>query len=74
MSKKLLNVLLSLTMVVAMIPSMSMVVFAKTTYGVCVAGTQITDGNKDNVLNDGTVSYNPSTNTLTLNGIKFTKD
>ena len=36
-------------------------------YDVYVAGTQVTNLNQDNVLKDGTVSYDPETNTLTLN-------
>ena len=37
------------------------------TYELWIAGTQVTSANKDDVLGDGTVSYNPETNTLTLN-------
>lgn len=42
-------------------------------YGLWIAGTQVTSDNADNVLsgddaNNGKVSYNPDTNTLTLNG------
>jgi hypothetical protein len=37
------------------------------TYDLYVAGTQVTDKNKADVLGDGTVSYDPETNTLTLN-------
>jgi hypothetical protein len=42
-------------------------------YDVWVAGTQVTSLNKDNVLNDSqpTVSYNPSTQTLTLKDAVF---
>ena len=42
-------------------------------YDVWVAGTQVTSFNKDNVLNDSqpTVSYNPSTQTLTLKDAVF---
>ena len=46
-----------------------------TTYSVYVKGTQVTSANKDNVLgNDGTptVTYEPNTNVLTLNGVAIT--
>ena len=36
-------------------------------YDLQISGTQVTDNNADNVLNDGTVAYDPNTNTLTLN-------
>jgi len=36
-------------------------------YNIYIAGTQVTDDNKDDVLGNGTVSYNPSTHTLLLN-------
>ncbi|WP_273446729.1 GDSL-type esterase/lipase family protein [Thermophilibacter provencensis] len=37
------------------------------TYDVWVAGTQVSDDNAGDVLGDGTVSYDPASNTLTLN-------
>ena len=49
-------------------------------YGITIAdkdesgatvGVLITEENYTNVLGDGTVSYDPSTNTLTLNGYKY---
>lgn len=36
-------------------------------YGIWVGGTQVTSTNKENVLGDGTISYNAQTNTLILN-------
>lgn len=36
-------------------------------YPVELAGITVTDGNKDDILGDGKASYEPSTNTLTLN-------
>jgi surface protein len=38
------------------------------TYNLWIAGTQVTSANMNNVLGDGTVSYDLSTNTLTLTG------
>ncbi len=42
------------------------------TYELWVKGTQVTDANKDNVLGDGKVSYNSTTNTLTLYSVTIT--
>lgn len=37
-------------------------------YGIAVAGIKVTNHNMEDVLGDGTVSYDPETLTLTLNG------
>ena len=42
-------------------------------YNIIVENRMITDGNADDVLGDGTVSYNKSNNTLTLNEAKLTQ-
>ncbi len=47
---------------------------APTPYGVYVAGTEVTSANAEDVLGNGKVSYNPATNTLTLNGAQITHD
>ena len=36
-------------------------------YSLTIAGTTVTDVNKTDVLGDGKVSFDPATNTLTLN-------
>lgn len=41
-------------------------------YGVWVGNTKVTSVNASNVLNDGTVSYNPDTKTLTLTNAAIT--
>lgn len=41
--------------------------------GNSVNGVQITPTNKDDVLGDGTVSYDPTTNTVTLNNATITR-
>ena len=41
---------------------------APVTYSVFVCGQQVTDANKNDILGDGTASFDPDTNTLTLNG------
>lgn len=42
------------------------------TYALLVAGTQVTKTNQNDVLGDGTVSYDPDTHTLTLNNAHLT--
>ncbi len=42
------------------------------TYDLWVAGTQVTKTNQNDVLGDGTVSYDPDTHTLTLNNAHLT--
>lgn len=37
-------------------------------YDISIAGTTVTDGNADDVFGDGTVSYDNTSHTLTLNG------
>ena len=39
-----------------------------TDYDLYVGGVEVTAANKDDILNDGKVSYDPETKTLTLNG------
>lgn len=70
--KGLLALVLSLMMVLSMVtvstasqPSDSG--SAPTEYHVSVGGTKVTSANAANVLSDGKVSYDPDTNTLTLN-------
>ncbi len=41
-------------------------------YGITVAGIKVTNHNNKDVLGDGTVSYNPKTSTLTLDGANIT--
>lgn len=50
------------------------IVVNKITYDLWVGGTQVTNVNQDNVLGDGKVSYNPGTNTLTLNNATVSID
>ena len=42
---------------------------ARTSYPVWVGSTQVTPDNKDNVLGDGKVSFDPASGTLSLNGV-----
>lgn len=41
-------------------------------YGICVSGTEITDENYADVFGNGTVSFDPEAETLTLNGAGIT--
>lgn len=41
-------------------------------YGITVAGIKVTNHNMEDVLGDGTVSYDPKTSTLTLDGANIT--
>lgn len=43
-------------------------------FGGVVRGTQVTSDNKDDVSGDGTVSYDPATDTLTFNNAHLTED
>lgn len=61
--KRLLNLFLMLTMFV--------VNAAAVDYPIEVGGVKITSSNANDVLGDGTVSYNASTHTLTLNNANF---
>lgn len=59
--------LMALTMIVAMIPSWSVTANAVTDYGLAVDYAKVTS---DRTSGDGW-SYNPNTNTLTLNGYSY---
>lgn len=62
--------LLTLTMLLVALATGAL---AKTSsYGVWVGGTEVTSANAANVLGNGTVSYDASTNTLTLNNANIT--
>ena len=58
-------------MLFTILPAGAITTFAADRYGLWVNGVQITSENAGNVLNDGTVSYDVGTNTLTLNGAEL---
>lgn len=62
--------LMVLAMIVAMIPSWSVTVNAATDYGLKVGGAEVTS---DQTSGDKW-SYDPNTNTLTLNGYSYSKE
>lgn len=47
---------------------------ASENYNLWVAGTQVTKNNQSDVLGNGTVKFDPATNTLTLNNANLTPD
>ena len=72
MKKKLLAILLSMVMVVGLMP-FSALAADSTAYDIWVDGVQVTSENKDNLCG-GTVSYDPTTHTLSLNNATLDSD
>ena len=72
MKKKLFAILLSIVMVVGLLPVTALAA-DPTVYGIWVDGVQVTSENKDNLCS-GTVSYDPTTHTLSLNNATLDND
>ena len=72
MTKKVLSILLSLMLVLGAVAVGGMSASAAEEYNLWVGGVRVTDDNKDDVLGDGTVSYDPVSSTLTLNNATIT--
>ena len=72
MKKKLFAILLSIVMVVGLLPVTALAA-DPTAYDIWVDGVQVTSENKDNLFN-GTVSYDPTTHTLSLNNATLDND
>lgn len=72
MKKRISCLLICAVMIVGLMP-MSVYALDKDKYPY-VAGTQITDETAEDVLGDGTVSYNPDENVLTLKNAAITAD
>ena len=73
MKKRIFSILLTLalllgTAVFTAIPASA----AVHNYGIYVGGIQVNEDNAADVMEDGTVSYDPTTNTLTLNNATIT--
>ena len=66
--KRTVSLCLTLLMILGCLPNLSLMASAAN-YGVWVLGTRVTDANKGDVLGDGTVSYNPSYQTLYLHDL-----
>ena len=72
MKKKLLAILLSMVMLVGLMPFTALAADS-TAYDIWVDGVQVTSENKDNLCG-GTVSYDPTTHTLSLNNATLDSD
>ena len=72
MKKKLFAILLSIVMVAGLLPVTALAA-EPTVYDIWVDGVQVTSENKDN-LSSGTVSYDPTTHTLSLNNATIDSD
>ena len=72
MKKKLFAILLSIVMVIGLLPVTALAA-DPTVYGIWVDGVQVTSENKDNLCS-GTVSYDPTTHTLSLNNATLDSD
>ena len=72
MKKKLFAILLSIVMVVGLLP-VTVLAADSTVYDIWVDGVQVTSENKDNLCS-GTVSYDPTTHTLSLNNATLDSD
>lgn len=72
MKKKLFAILLSIVMVAGLLPA-TVLAAEPTVYDIWVDGVQVTSKNKDNLFS-GTVSYDPTTHTLSLNNATLDDD
>ena len=72
MKKKLSAILLSIVMVAGLLPVTALAA-EPTVYDIWVDGVQVTSENKDNLFS-GTVSYDPTTHTLSLNNATLDND
>ena len=72
MKKKLFAILLSIVMVAGLLPAIALAA-EPTVYDIWVDGVQVTSENKDNLFS-GTVSYDPTTHTLSLNNATLDND
>lgn len=71
MKRKVLSIVLALVLCLSLLP---VAAFAEEpeTYGLWVGGVEVNSENADDVLGDGTVSYERTSHTLTLNGAEIT--
>ena len=72
MKKKLFAILFSIVMVAGLLPATALAA-EPTVYDIWVDGVQVTSENKDNLCS-GTVSYDPTTHTLSLNNATLDND
>ncbi|MBO4687698.1 MAG: hypothetical protein J5636_04225 [Clostridiales bacterium] len=69
--RSLFSIIISATLLLASVPAFR-TLRADETYTLWVENVQVTDANKDDVLGDGTVSYNPEIKTLTFDQADLT--
>lgn len=82
MYKKIISIFLSIIFVIGVMPIIAFADNESDQFdgykdgNIIVAGIEVTNNNKDDVLGDGTVKYDPETYTLTLSGcnIEYTSD
>ena len=78
MKKRLFNVMFTLIMLVGLMAVMTVTASADTvTCDLSIGGVQVTDANKDNIVvpgATGSATFDPSTNTLTLNNFICSSD
>ena len=76
--RKLLSFLLTLAMVVGLMPGMGLTAYAAESYNLWVGGVQVTsenltiDSTDDAGITGGSATFDPATNTLTLNNSTYT--
>ncbi|MEA4954375.1 MAG: S-layer homology domain-containing protein [Pseudoflavonifractor sp.] len=76
MKKRLLSILLTVCMMMTLLPTGALAGMDPVDYGIWVGPTEVTSANADGVTGDGitgTVTYDASTSTLTLNKATITK-
>ena len=71
MKKRFLSLAMALVFCLSLMP-ISAAAYSEESYELWIAGTQVTSANADDVLGDGKVSYDATSNTLSLNGASIT--
>ena len=66
MKRRLTAILLCLCMALTLLPATVVAANEPVDYNLVVAGVTVTNENADDILDDGTVSYDPVTKVLTL--------
>lgn len=70
--KRVLSLALTLVLVLGCLSGLHLPVYAETVYDLWICGQQVTSENKDDVMGDGTVSFDPDSFTLYLNNASLT--
>lgn len=72
MKKRIWSIALALGQCLSLLPAVALAEGHIGTYPLWISDTQVTNENKADVLNGGTVSFNPAIDTLTLNNVTIT--